>query len=127
MSAQAAPASLDELVSYIESRFPVGEPTSSMLAVTGEEYVEICGRPVIGAGSEGYLCATFSSKRSAIEAAVLDFEKYAADKAGGTIYWRTKPELDEYKGRAKRLKQYPWRYYMRLLISSKPPLQSPEA
>jgi hypothetical protein len=130
--AQAAPtpATLAELVQYIESRFPVGQPGMSQHAITGETFVEFCG----GIKSEGDACkASFPSERAAIEAATFDFNKYAADKAGGTLYWRIKPETDEWQYAAPGAEplypsftepQYPWRYYMRLLISSKAPMET---
>jgi hypothetical protein len=92
---------------YCESRFPVGESTTTYLSVTGEEYIQLT--PAMNSYPTSPLDA-----RNAAQSA---FDTYAADKSG-TLYWRIRPEI------AGRLLHKPERviyiYYMRLLISDKP-------
>lgn len=93
------------LRAYCESRFPIGPSTTRMLSVTGETYTELAVR-----WSEGSETA-----EKAREAAQVSFDKYASDKIG-TLYWRVQPEI------VFGIKQRLFAYYMRLLISDKPPI-----
>jgi len=52
------------------------------------------------------------SDQAAYDLALATFHKYAATRGPGTLYWRTYPEVENGK------------FYMRLLISDKPVLQS---
>lgn len=92
---------------YCESRFPVGDPTSSHEAVTGENYREFGTR-----GSAGFL----SPELARLDLQAI-FDNYAASRTG-TLYWRVPPEIEG------RLLHRPDRWvcihYMRLLISDKP-------
>jgi hypothetical protein len=86
-----------ELRAYIENGREVGEPTSSALSVTDEEYHEFwAGGP------------TKESVHNAMGAA---FCTYAYERPG-KLYWRITPEIENDGGR--------WRSYMRLLVSDKP-------
>jgi hypothetical protein len=123
-----AAQALIELASYIEDRFPcVVDMTHNESAVrfvsvwkpqfapTGETYVEFTPHRT----PEGGLRADYRSAQEVIAAAKDQFDAYAADKPeGSTVYWRIKPEIDCLKaGKNAGC----WMFYMRLLISDKPP------
>lgn len=91
--------------SYCESRFPVGPHADRMRSVTGETFTELAH-----AWPEGY-----GSIEEAAVSAMAAFQKYAEGKSG-TLYWRIPPEI------AYGPKQKKFAYYMRLLISEKPPI-----
>lgn len=119
-----------DLQAYCELRFPVGEPTTRSLSVTGEPYVEIgleavsschaCKRPfhedggsLPGIVREGHSRAWAVGSEEALWAALAAFIAYAEGKQG-TLYWRAPPELGNRKNQ--------WNVYMRCLISDKTPL-----
>ena len=85
---------------YCESRFPVGEGTSTYHAVTGERYIQF--------SAGGY--SSLEVVRLAVQGR---FDDYAKDKSG-TLYWRIPPEI------AFNARRDDYAYYMRLLISDKP-------
>lgn len=105
-----------DLTRYIESRFPVGEPTQRALSVTGEPYVVIghedSDKPLVpGVIREGETRGDIGWCEDEVVGAVhAAFDRYAEDKSG-TLYWRVKPALEWYDGRCI--------VYMRLLISDK--------
>lgn len=88
---------------WIESKFPVGEPTDYALSVTGEPYTE-------------YSETGAETARDARLVAMATFERISAGKTGA-IYWRVVPEIEYFPGSRK------FSYYMRLLISAKEPLR----
>lgn len=90
---------------YCEAKFPVGPSTDRRTSVTGEPYVELAL-----SWSDGYPTPTIAR-----QAAITVFNQYAEGKEG-TLYWRVPPEI------AYGEKQQKFAYYMRLLISSKPPI-----
>lgn len=125
---------LDELIAYIESRFPAvefDEPKNRPWnrAPTGDQYVSIGFeadgplRPDPHSKSDPATAGTLresaaripaSSEQSAIDLARAAFDQYAKGR-NGTLYWRHKPPLVErWSGQYK--------VYMRLVISDKPPL-----
>lgn len=75
---------------------------SPIASVTGEGFTEL-----VSPNSK-----PFPSDQEAYDEALAAFRSYAATRAGGTLYWRVYPEIDR------------GRFYMRLLISDKPPLHS---
>ena len=98
---------VEDLVAYIEGRFPCVEGLPTARCQTGEAYVEVSR-----AGAGEFDPYPFQ----ATEAAALTFAKeafdaYAAGKAG-TLYWRRRPQM-EGSGRKVRV-------YLRLVISDGP-------
>jgi hypothetical protein len=110
-TAQEATARLADFTKYVESRFPIGRPSVSRFAATGEDHVEFAPH----LKKEGEVRFAFPSADEAISVAKKDFDDYAATRGDGVLYWRVKPEL-EY-----RSQDGGWLFYMRLLISDKPP------
>ena len=110
-SADEAMAKLAEFTKYVEGRFPVGPPSSMRRAVTGEDHVEFAPH----LKKEGDVRFAFPSADEAIAEAKKAFDEYAATRLDGVLYWRWRPEL-EYRSRDGG-----WFFYMRLLISDKPP------
>lgn len=109
-----------DLQAYCESRFPVGEPTTWALSVTGEEYVVIGEEEgpaddlwLPGIVKEGKKQSLGFSPEDALWSALACFAAYAEDK-NGVLYWRWAPELE------LDLASNRWRVYMRCLISDKP-------
>ena len=99
---------LKSAVSSFENGRTVVDGFPSALSQTGEEYTKIVNGAVV---SEGSLCPTSSSPEDAIQAWLTGIVKWAEDKPG-TIYWRSRPELESIgDGR--------WKVYSRLLISDK--------
>ena len=110
-----------DLIAAIEARFPVGESTDGRLSVTGEAYVSI-GEPsgalvsaIPGTVDEGQARELAFDEETAYFSALSSFRDYAECRVG-TLYWRIKPRLEWNDGRTRCA------YYMRLLISDKPPI-----
>lgn len=104
ITAENARAVVD-LLAFIESRFAVGAvPRLASISPTGEPY------DVLAAGFFQTIAQACDNARSA-------FEEYALSRSG-ILYWRISPEFEEEKRG--------WCYYMRLLISNKPVIQSTE-
>jgi len=111
---------IDEILSYMESRFPVGEPKLGAFAANGEPYVSLtCG----GIKPEGDLSPTFSSSwLKAKEHYIKEFDKYCEGKCG-TLYFRMTP-----RGVSREMHshlKYGHRYVAicsRILVSDKPAL-----
>lgn len=91
------------LRAYCESRWPIGLESRRYFSCTGEPYIVLQGG--------GYN----SSAESARMAAQKAFDKYAEGKSG-TLYWRVVPEIGMHRNGY-------YVYYLRLLISEKPPIQ----
>lgn len=120
--AKEAEAKLAEFDAYVRGRFPdqvemvydhagkvsfTAHPVIS-LAATGEPYTEL---PIL----EHRTRALPKNIDDAVAQMRRAFDDYADGKCG-TLYWRVKPEVEFYKGRG-------WMFYLRLLISDKPPLK----
>lgn len=104
-------ATAESLKAEIEKLFPVGQPTSMYLSVTGEPYVEITSA---GRHEEGVAdIKRFSTGEAAYSGALTAFTQYAEGKSG-VLYWRATPEIERYQGG--------FAFYMRCLISDKPVL-----
>lgn len=102
--------SLRDLVKDLESRFPVGQPTSSSRSVTGEPYVTVVSGGIKEEGMDYPLVC--SSEEAAIRHFKDAINAYAADKKGA-IYWRQRPF-------PKNIKGY-FTVYSRVLISDRLP------
>ena len=114
MTTESAARNLLGLISYIESRFPVGETNPIFitgLSVTGEPYIVL----------SGFVSSPLGDS-DAIAAAKIAFDEYAKDKSG-TLYWRIKPET-EVRSKVHGFPADGWAFYMRLLISSKPVIEA---
>ena len=84
---------MSDIVSYIESRFPVGEPNKRHISVTGEPYLTLACCGVREEGSYYKVWTTDILK--AAELFLYEFERYAKGKSSLThaLYWRRKPEV----------------------------------
>lgn len=106
------------LTEWIESQFPLGEPTARHLSVTGEPYVVIAHTVAPpeypGVAQEGAARELGFDEETACMGAAGAFRDYAEDKAG-SLYWRVKPQL-MWSNDHRRCY-----VYMRLLISDKLP------
>jgi len=97
-----------DLQDYCESKIAIGEPTATGFSVTGEPYDVLS---MLGA----------ASRDAALEAAKREFDRYlAAADPDSKLYWRIIPEIGENSYSSKRAS---WGFYMRLLISDKPPIK----
>src|SRR6266853_1652830 len=106
----------------------IGKPTGTVLAVTGEHYVEItslvdfdASRDVEQKHRNMGVFKTYDISQEAIDAALHNFRQYELWWAGQNppgfvprLYWRIPPEIDTFEGK--------WKVYMRCLLSAKPPL-----
>lgn len=115
-------ATVEQLTSFIESRFPVGESTRSYLSVTGEPYVVVGHQPdhiptIPGVVDEGFPREVAFDEETACMSARSAFEAYAEGRRG-VLYWRTKPSFEWDPSKKKRGQCC--LVYMRLLISDKP-------
>lgn len=84
---------IDDIVSYIEGRFPVGEPTEGYRSVTGEPYVTLTSGGIKEEG--GAFKVWTADLLKAAELFLYEFERYAKDKSSltHTMYWRRKPTV----------------------------------
>lgn len=97
------PETVDELLAYIEDRFPCVDGLETYACQTGEFYRSI---------AIGYIpTPDIDLDIGAIAALKQSFDTYAADKVG-TLYWRTRPYREQIEDRVYSR--------MRLVISDKP-------
>ena len=97
-----------DLQDYCESKIAIGGPTAVGLSVTGEPY-------------DILLMTGAASREAALEAAKREFDRYLADATPNSkLYWRIPPEIGENSSNSERAS---WGFYMRLLISDKPPVK----
>ena len=93
---------IEKAIAKFESRYAVVDCMPSSRSPTGERYREFVTPP-----------------RDTVGETVVDMvaaaETYAANKVGGTLYWRVRPEIAERNGL--------FRGYLRLLITDKPPIE----
>lgn len=119
-----AAQAIDDLMKHLSARFPdqvelprdghvVTFSAKPVVAVapTGEPYVEFAPH-VTAEGTERKL---FHTVEDVVSAAREEFDAYAALRSG-KLYWRIKPEVQFIQGERPG-----WMFYMRLLISDKPP------
>lgn len=99
--------SVEDLVAYIESRFPCVEGLSTHVCQTGDPYVVVSK----GGMSDFVPHPSYGSEDEAIADAKRFFYAYAVDKSG-TLYWRKSPRIER-AGRKVRV-------YLRLVITDKP-------
>lgn len=98
---------------------PVGAPTASACAVTGEPYLTIV---IGGIKPEGLpFPQTRKLEDEAIQAYCHSVRGYcqmvtAGNLEGYTLYWRQEPEIENAENGQVRV-------YSRMLISNKPPLE----
>lgn len=92
------------LVDRIEAHFILGKDARlehRAFAPTGEPYVELTSTEWL------------PDRNAVCKAALAAFEAYARSKPGSAkLYWRVRPEIGQEHGKG-------WKFYMRLLISSK--------
>jgi len=106
-------AALYEIVDVLDKRHGTGEHGNTARAVTGEEFVTICGISVRAEGEH------IESNRSPVLAVASFYHgvmDYIEKNGPGKIYWRVMPELNYDPDDSK--------YWVRarLLISDKKPL-----
>lgn len=124
---------LDDITSYMERRFQVGEPTATYMSVAGEPYMVLSCGGKLEEGSEHRVLTTDLLK--AAELFLYEFERNVKDKSSltHTLYWRRKPEVftRTHVEEATAWRPHPQTvtYYgitARFVVSDKPPLSEAE-
>lgn len=93
------------LRSECERGCDVAPRSTTATSPTGERFVELINPDM----------RLLPSEEDIYLSALATFRKYAEGK-GGTIYWRTYPEVEQ--------QSQGWKFYMRVLVSDKPALHS---
>src|SRR3990167_309503 len=109
----STPVTIAELITAMESMFPIGAPTTICWAVTGEPYISFCMGGVRAEGADHEILG--KNETVMVKCFWLHFLEYARGR-DGVLYWRWKPTISESDSYGLS------KISARFLISNKPPL-----
>lgn len=119
---QIPPRTVEELIAFAESLFPVGQSGDSAFSITGEPFKKF------GLGffvADNATVAEYMKLRDQLFVSVINtFEDFKArSSCNAVLYWRKKPHYTEEREIDRQ--GYTCKLIFRMLISDKPPLEKP--